>query len=560
MNTKSILVAGLAVVCLTAAASGQLPFENRDHVVPNSPPIASSLAGILAGGTTVASNCSPSSPHASPYPPPQSSDRLFVECDLSAGCRFRSQGPITVTLRTTRYLGATDEDGYLMFADDLVAQGYLEEFAILEMPVWDVDVDAETEPPYTPEFDEVYWNGERVDELDATNRRHLDGDHERWQLNRFRIPIDKVKFPRFPGEGVPPIPGENEIEIHIDVGNAPIPDELWCTDLDWVSLRIGAMSPIIMIHGSSQSAAWWGKHGYGDEMDDSGLVHHSDISLVPSADTLAGGAAQLAMQVPRIAVSFGVDSIHLVAHSKGGLDVRHWMEHHLPRPEQLRVLSFSTLSAPHDGSILADLLVEHDAVKRTLRDEEFIGAFPPGTQSFAKAGSPNASHPNLTKKFVAPFNRRNVRRIPPASDLHYYTIGADMDADGSGTADPPEATGLEQDISGTLWWITTTLGPDIAYQIIRNVDSFTIAYSGLFPPTTTFTGFPTVIPQGNDVLVSLASAAGRGGPYSGLLRDFADLVGPIAARNHSTVGDRDSCSIFLAWQLETEKMIGDLQP
>jgi hypothetical protein len=67
----------------------------------------------------------------------------------------------------------------------------------------------------------------------------------------------------------------------------------------------------------------------------------------------------LSKQIPKIAKAFGSNWVHLVAHSKGGLNSRWllgqkgWLE-----SQGVGVLSLITLDTPHEGSVGSDAIVE----------------------------------------------------------------------------------------------------------------------------------------------------------------------------------------------------------
>ena len=70
-----------------------------------------------------------------------------------------------------------------------------------------------------------------------------------------------------------------------------------------------------------------------------------------------GGGDLFVGSIPTVATSFGVDSVHLVTHSKGGLDARDYLANYQSQfDDQFEILSLTTLGGPHNGSALADLV------------------------------------------------------------------------------------------------------------------------------------------------------------------------------------------------------------
>ena len=70
-------------------------------------------------------------------------------------------------------------------------------------------------------------------------------------------------------------------------------------------------------------------------------------------------AVELSPMLNLAAERFGAKNLHLVGHSKGGLDIRYYLGSDLYRPAPLgtspTILSEFTISTPHHGSILADI-------------------------------------------------------------------------------------------------------------------------------------------------------------------------------------------------------------
>lgn len=80
---------------------------------------------------------------------------------------------------------------------------------------------------------------------------------------------------------------------------------------------------------------------------------------VPPVDSVATRATALAAQVSAFIASNRLDTVHIIAHSMGGLDSRYLLAK-LGAP---KVKSLTTLSTPHRGSPLADLGL---GIKRSL--------------------------------------------------------------------------------------------------------------------------------------------------------------------------------------------------
>ena len=92
--------------------------------------------------------------------------------------------------------------------------------------------------------------------------------------------------------------------------------------------------------------------------------HHAVFPQVPVTGTVAERAVALA---DAIAAVYPAGPIHIIAHSMGGLDSRFLIANNLNGlSEPGRIVSLTTLSTPHRGSPIADLLVgaETDDLRR----------------------------------------------------------------------------------------------------------------------------------------------------------------------------------------------------
>jgi pimeloyl-ACP methyl ester carboxylesterase len=371
---------------------------------------------------------------SSPFDPPETTDTTFVidnSLKLDGFCKYKDEGPITFEIEVARYVGELNSDGTLKDAVELVAKGLLSETAILTIPAHDVDVNGRPESSYPPEVDRVLFNGDEVG--------LLDGDNQIWKLNTFKVPIQKVRFAQKGSEGSETTPGINEIQIDIDTANS---EEIWCTSIDWGALSFKAISPVLLVHGNNSDAGFFDRQGLSWELEDMGLVVEGcgqcDYPIELEGAPIAANALDLANRIPQIVKSLGVDSIHLVAHSKGGLDSREFLSKYLSAGDpEFEVLSLTTLGTPHNGSPGADLLVARSIATREAMKTEYVG-FPVFTRqlAFIMSLSESRGWPDLTTSSARSFNASNLPMLP--SQTLYVAIGGDADVNGSETIDLEE--------------------------------------------------------------------------------------------------------------------------
>lgn len=285
-------------------------------------------------------------------------------------------------------------------------------------------------------------------------------------------------------------------------------------------------------------------------------------------------ASDLSQQLPRFATIYGVDSLHLVMHSKGGLDTRQYLEGLNRASGQPTILSYASLSTPHDGSVLADLTTaanDEMVIAANSVEYENIPGWGALSTFIGRRFSPiNGGHTQLTTADVAQFNRRNVRRLP--QNVVYTTVGADMDLNGSGdidveiiaTCNPPRREDAE------LAWddpLASTYTAGKLYRILRTTRVVYVVY-----PTrrVTIDGVPTTVvtavitgvahpaPVGNDVLVTIPSAAGING-FQSVVTHRRDLTA-CNGRNHASIGGAPVFVNVLPGILQAEADFGDMRP
>lgn len=112
--------------------------------------------------------------------------------------------------------------------------------------------------------------------------------------------------------------------------------------------------PIILVHGILMKQKWFRafEHIQKSLTEEGYSIYIADTDGVGTIET---NAAQLKKQIDDILKKEGVDKINIVAHSKGGLDAIHMIEH-LDMGE--KVASLTTLCTPHKGSQVATRIIK----------------------------------------------------------------------------------------------------------------------------------------------------------------------------------------------------------
>ena len=133
--------------------------------------------------------------------------------------------------------------------------------------------------------------------------------------------------------------------------------------------------------------------------------------LVPITGTIEERARALATY---ICSAFPAGPVHIVGHSMGGLDARYLLSANLEGlAEPRRVVSLSTVSTPHRGSPIADLL---DGPRPDLLDPRRI-VFDLLDHALRSLGIPAGALSDLTTGFAEKFNART----PDVPHIRYFS-------------------------------------------------------------------------------------------------------------------------------------------
>ncbi len=486
-------------------------------------------------------------PPPDPFEPETDTDARFKGGSLSK-CLRRSQGPHVVTVPIDRVAGEVSSNGALLNAAELVKNGVISEEAVLRLPVFSRDYSTGA----APIEHKIKVNGEEFP--DAV----IEGVSEQWKLHQIRIPISLLRFGTR-RKGGKPLAADNLIELTIDVGS-PKENENSCAAVDWAQLEFKAMAPVLLVHGNGQGddgqgGKFWDGSVLGEgsrlqmagaftqELKDQFIPYDNSISMT-SGPTKDHGD-YLGGEIPRLAREFGARHVHLVAHSKGGLDSRDFLARTVPT--NFGVLSLTTLSTPHHGSSGPDYQIDSvgsSIVHSSDSTRTALGGMVP----------PNAGTPSLRVSAVESFNAANVPLLPKSFQVDgevapvvYQSISADANLDDSNSAfgNPTIQIGETRGIPGQAdhWDSTWATVMEQIYRLIGNVASTRTA--------------EVELPVGKDGIQTVRVKVVREIPTSRFeLNDFA--VQQVSARldplfqeissikaNHSTVASPETAKTVL---------------
>jgi hypothetical protein len=463
-------------------------------------------------------------------------DRRFLSdgSGLVPTCGTQTAPPPSLVIPVSRVVGAVPPGGGRLLAPGAaIGVGALSSTATLEIAAYNVRNGPLADPP------RVILNGADVGALT--------GQPGAWSVTRLTVPIGTLLFPeRRTAPLAPPVPAQNVVRVSVRH-----PGPVACTATAWARLSFGALSPVVLVHGNGSNGAFFVRQGFAGFLDASGIPNDRSINLATT--TIGANAAALQRLLPPIAASFGVNSIHVVAHSKGGLDMRSWLGT-FGTVNSFRVLSLTTLGTPHLGSALADAAVAVNASGIGLP------GLPTASLGFLGASGPALS--NLTTPFAGGFNPV----VPIGAD--YQAIGADADrrVDGRILSSPVDEYAAARSESGTLTSLFT-FSPAVAddvttatYQFMRNTSTVRVIgilvpvpYPPFLIPLTVPLAIPRGAPVGNDLLVNLGSSLGAPAPFA----PVGSFSGP-GARDHASVANATMGGFVLPFLVMTDLTRGDL--
>jgi len=175
-------------------------------------------------------------------------------------------------------------------------------------------------------------------------------DSNKLSCGKGEISIEYVSFPQAPGTG-----GNSPVSA-LNLVTIEVPDACRCVVIGWVSLQIKATSPIVLVPGMLTGPSFWTLDPI--TIDDHLRAERFVVvdTIDHQAESITDTASNLMKEVEKAALRNGVDSVHLVAHSKGGLDSIRMLAKEIKSSDPFDILSLTTLDSPLRGSVLADMV------------------------------------------------------------------------------------------------------------------------------------------------------------------------------------------------------------
>ena len=443
---------------------------------------------------------------------------------LDTGCTYRGGGPLVIQVPVPPVVNPDEigPDGHLKNPNKLIANKVMGATATIMFPAYDVDDKTPPAAGTVSEQDKVSFNGKAVGMLAGFN--------EKWRMQQFTVPISELKFSHSVGTDI----NNNELRIDIDTGNAKSGIEAWCTSVDWVEVKLDVAAPYVLAHGIAADASTW------DEADSPGVISYlNDLGVawnrftVPKNGSVAANAGSLGSQISNRLKTMKSDRVHIIAHSKGGLDSQAMAAN----SQDFKILSLSTLSTPNYGSLVADItsiMIEANLKKIGLEagypdPNKYVEKLINRTQvayTFNKAPLPPGLWDLKTDSAMPAIMRMQRGNIWPT-----FSIGADADLDNNGKISNSEGAGM-------IYWV---FGDQMnaAYQVLRRYSSVSarlvpLALYPTYGQKLTLSMVNTSADQPNDIVVTEASAN----------PSWATALGNVKA-NHTTMKTGDNIRKFI---------------
>jgi pimeloyl-ACP methyl ester carboxylesterase len=333
-------------------------------------------------------------------------------------------------------------------------------------------------------------------------------------MQEFTIPIGELKFSGGTSGG-----DSNELRIDIDVGNAGNGIEAWCTSVDWVAVKLDVAAPYVLAHGINADASTW------DEKDAPGVISYlNDLGVawnrfsVPANGSVIGNAGLLGSQINTWLKTMRSDRVHIIAHSKGGLDSQAMVAN----TQDFKVLSLSTLSTPHYGSVVSDITsLEIQKIQQNINSIQNNSPDPNGYVNSLLNDTYQAYYVHKSPLPPGLWNLKTdaampaIMRMERGNIWQTFSIGASADLNGNHKMEGFETVGI---VGGSIgaWYLNDS------YQVLLNYSraSLVIIKNGRLE----FFTAPAPELQENDIFVAETSAN----------PSWATPLGNVMA-NHSTI-------------------------
>jgi triacylglycerol esterase/lipase EstA (alpha/beta hydrolase family) len=349
----------------------------------------------------------------------------------------------------------------------------------------------------------------------------------------YEVDISLVRFAtRNPGAA--PTAGLNTIEISLTTNRPNLGNDTNSFIYGVGALSFQAMAPIVLVHGSGgEDGSWFNMttpfqnytnlpfEPFLQPFLDGKYPFDNSINLNPETTIQADGAKLIPL-LSQIAATFGAKHVHLIAHSKGGLNSRYALsqlnQQAKSQPSSLGVYSLTTLSTPHHGSVLADYYDDSPQASSAL-----LSSSPELVFAAKIQGNLQPSFQDVSVEKVEAFNLQDIETPLPSSftvdgvqnHVSYYAVSANASNSSSHVLQLADifAMPLVQS-SPVLQDVINLQAYQASYNLLGEVQYTTVKTTTLPLHMGTITtvqdhnycGVPSTCFQPNDLVVTRASS------------------------------------------------------
>lgn len=188
------------------------------------------------------------------------------------------------------------------------------------------------------------------------------------------------------------------------------------TDLDRRGQQLCATRyPLLMVHGvffrDFRYFNYWGRIPQALETNGARIYYGNHQSAAP----VSASGQELADRILAIVRETGCGKVNVIAHSKGGLDMRAALQ--IPGIAE-HVASLTTVNTPHQGCEFADYLL----TKIPQKQQQAVACT--YNAALRKLGDPNPDFLGAVNNLTASFCRQFNEMTPDVPDVYYQSVGS----------------------------------------------------------------------------------------------------------------------------------------
>src|SRR5205823_6252959 len=117
----------------------------------------------------------------------------------------------------------------------------------------------------------------------------------------------------------------NHVEVDVDTTHQGSSFVTWDTEIDWMQISFTAAPPVLLVHGIFSSAETWYPLWF-EQLTAAHVPFHPITIPGFGTQSIKFESAVIAGAVQTLKLAYGADKSNIVAHSRGGIDSRDYVE------------------------------------------------------------------------------------------------------------------------------------------------------------------------------------------------------------------------------------------